>query len=286
MVKGSVVLDEDQLNSFRTKLCHMYSQNKSCPHKFDCMYTHCRTWTRRNPHLFKYSATLCPDLEFEKNENKRINLRSCKCIKGRFCENAHTMEEQMYHPSIYKTSICRSYPNCSKKYCPFAHGSEELREKPNRASAMMKAIGKSVENNERITRGISLAPSLTRNKRRIEAEMPILPPPKDDFELCANFSSAAMGIPTPTSSSIGAFSSDQLLFPQATNTNTMNTVIPLPPGYDAHSPYHSTFGLLPPPIYPTIPCMPQEYMPSAIPAFASTRANHPPGNEFETAFEY
>lgn len=50
-----------------------------------------------------------------------------QCKTGRRCEFAHTKEEQMYHPVIYKTKICREWPNCTKYFCPFAHGVDDIR---------------------------------------------------------------------------------------------------------------------------------------------------------------
>jgi len=40
---------------------------------------------------------------------------------------AHTKEEQMYHPLVYKTQLCRDWPKCNKHFCPFSHGLSELR---------------------------------------------------------------------------------------------------------------------------------------------------------------
>jgi hypothetical protein len=66
-----------------------------------------------------------------------------KCEAGRLCRFAHSSEEVLYHPLIYKTTICEEYAKqnvqrnargtfgnkkrCQQYYCPFAHGEEELR---------------------------------------------------------------------------------------------------------------------------------------------------------------
>ena len=50
-----------------------------------------------------------------------------KCTRGRSCSYAHSKEEELYHPDIYKTRICTTYPNCKRFFCPFAHEKTELR---------------------------------------------------------------------------------------------------------------------------------------------------------------
>ena len=49
------------------------------------------------------------------------------CKRGRSCLFSHTKEEQMYHPEVYKTLLCKNYPDCDKIFCPFAHGIKDLR---------------------------------------------------------------------------------------------------------------------------------------------------------------
>jgi len=49
------------------------------------------------------------------------------CHRGRMCMFSHTKEEQMYHPLVYKTQLCRDWPSCNKHFCPFSHGLCELR---------------------------------------------------------------------------------------------------------------------------------------------------------------
>eukprot|EP00915_Cephaloidophora_sp_WS-2016_P011638 GHVH01017023.1.p1 GENE.GHVH01017023.1~~GHVH01017023.1.p1 ORF type:complete len:340 (-),score=20.03 GHVH01017023.1:533-1552(-) len=136
-------LTSEQLNIFRTKLCVNIVENRACPNKYDCLYTHCRTWARRNPSLYQYSASMCPHLKFQRNIQGRMELSVCKCDRGRHCPYAHTMEEQMYHPEIFKTSMCRAYPDCDKRYCPFAHGKKELRTRKSEGETVITAISRS-----------------------------------------------------------------------------------------------------------------------------------------------
>lgn len=44
---------------------------------------------------------------------------------GKNCNHSHSREEILYHPSVYKTSMCETW-NCSRYYCPFAHSMDEL----------------------------------------------------------------------------------------------------------------------------------------------------------------
>lgn len=68
------------------------------------------------------------------------------CPAGLSCTFAHTKDEVLYHPQIFKTMLCeehRNLPNdqrgarrskhrskCHRYYCPFAHGKQELRSSP------------------------------------------------------------------------------------------------------------------------------------------------------------
>jgi len=93
----------------------------------NCIDSHCLSWHRRNPFLYSYRPMLCPNTKFWTTEEKRMKVKTW-CRRGRMCMFSHTKEEQMYHPLIYKTQICRDYPeNCFKPFCPFAHGLKQLK---------------------------------------------------------------------------------------------------------------------------------------------------------------
>lgn len=66
-------------------------------------------------------------LEFRKVEGEGFNVLN-RCEMKRNCQYSHTKEEQLYHPYVYKTQLCRKFPMCYKKFCPFAHGMNELRQ--------------------------------------------------------------------------------------------------------------------------------------------------------------
>ncbi|CUV06172.1 unnamed protein product [Cryptosporidium hominis] len=119
----SNILTKEQLNNFRTVLCNDHL-NSNCLDPETCFYSHCTAWQRRNPTKYKYSSNICPDIEFSRKGTKGRMSLNCRCKKGKFCEFAHTKEEELYHPDAYKTKKCNTFPNCKRFYCPFIHDSE------------------------------------------------------------------------------------------------------------------------------------------------------------------
>lgn len=126
-----------------------------CGFRVRCQYSHDLRWTRRPPWKYTYSPELCRDLVFVTDGRGRTIAKS-NCKQKRNCRFAHTKEEQMYHPHVYKTvrlvgsglhsfqesrkhrvalisplqMICRQYKEngwCERYYCPFAHNESELR---------------------------------------------------------------------------------------------------------------------------------------------------------------
>lgn len=113
-----------ELYAFRSVVCGSHLQGK-CKDSDRCPYSHCLTWQRRNPNEHYYSPKLCPEICFIKNNEKMNLIRRCK--KGKLCTFAHSKEEQLYHPLMYKTKECSLYPNCNRYYCPFSHGIKQIR---------------------------------------------------------------------------------------------------------------------------------------------------------------
>lgn len=71
---------------------------------------------------------MCPDvITWVGNEGRRHV--SINCRNGKNCNHAHSREEILYHPSVYKTSMCETW-NCSRYYCPFAHSMDEMVSRP------------------------------------------------------------------------------------------------------------------------------------------------------------
>eukprot|EP00421_Protoceratium_reticulatum_P043965 CAMPEP_0168453036 /NCGR_PEP_ID=MMETSP0228-20121227/49475_1 /TAXON_ID=133427 /ORGANISM="Protoceratium reticulatum, Strain CCCM 535 (=CCMP 1889)" /LENGTH=113 /DNA_ID=CAMNT_0008467733 /DNA_START=13 /DNA_END=350 /DNA_ORIENTATION=+ len=106
------VLSEKGLAKFRTKVCERILATGSCAFADKCQYSHAAA-PRRNPKKVKYLPTPCLD---PKN-----------CPAGNACKYSHTIDEELYHPTAYKTSTCPGGNACGGYYCPFAHSVEELR---------------------------------------------------------------------------------------------------------------------------------------------------------------
>ncbi|PFH35174.1 hypothetical protein BESB_060610 [Besnoitia besnoiti] len=117
-------LSEVELATFRTQLCENH-QKAHCAQPDACPHSHCLTWQRRNPYEIIYDPHLCPGIEFRRSNSKMSLIRHC--TRGRSCTYAHSKEEELYHPLMYKTKICTVFPNCDRHYCPFAHSVDELR---------------------------------------------------------------------------------------------------------------------------------------------------------------
>lgn len=110
-------LTEEELFFFRTQPCVNKALKRECPNEDDCPHSHCVSWSRRNPAEITYRPGLCSFVIFQRDQNQTRVKNFCN--RGRYCPHAHTKEEQMYHPMVYKTKLCRGYPQCSRVYCPF-----------------------------------------------------------------------------------------------------------------------------------------------------------------------
>ncbi|UKK00424.2 hypothetical protein MACK_000496 [Theileria orientalis] len=119
------VLSEEQLATFRTSFCAKHHQNK-CPNSDSCEKSHCLTWQRRNPYEISYCPHLCPEIQFVKKSRKMVLYR--RCTRGKNCNFAHSKEEELYHPLVYKTKQCSSFPKCTRYFCPFVHDPSEMRD--------------------------------------------------------------------------------------------------------------------------------------------------------------
>lgn len=121
--------DEQKLNVFRTTRCQRLAVEGNCQWGSKCQFSHCLDWPRRQPRKHRYSPELCPSIG-----------QADVCTKGINCPYAHSMEEVLFHPDLFKTMLCGEQgrarrnkdvgkPNrCHRYYCPFAHGKKELRE--------------------------------------------------------------------------------------------------------------------------------------------------------------
>mmetsp|Transcript_101041 Transcript_101041/g.290800 ORF Transcript_101041/g.290800 Transcript_101041/m.290800 type:complete len:1008 (-) Transcript_101041:210-3233(-) len=113
------VLSEKGLAKFRTKLCERLLASGACTFGDKCQYSHAAR-ARRNPKKVSYAPKPCPN--------------PASCAVGDDCPLAHTLEEERYHPLVYKIAMCPGGRDCGGFYCHRAHTNEELRRPPPRSS--------------------------------------------------------------------------------------------------------------------------------------------------------
>lgn len=106
---------------------------RNCPEKVTCDKYHHEGERRRKPGsgpTFLYCEEACPEV---KPLGSTKWLPQNRCINGDRCHFSHTLLEQMYHPNIYKTSMCVNFTSpCGNRckwgyYCTHAHGHEDIR---------------------------------------------------------------------------------------------------------------------------------------------------------------
>jgi len=104
-----------------------------CQDKPTCEGWHHEGERRRNPGVgpnFLYSEEPCLKL---KAPGTSKWLKPTNCKDGDACRFSHTLMEQMYHPNIYKTSLCTNFTanggdQCQWGYfCTHAHGQKDIR---------------------------------------------------------------------------------------------------------------------------------------------------------------
>jgi len=139
--------NEQMLNIFRTKPCQRLARDGVCRWRSQCQYSHCPEWPRRQPRKYAYSPELCPLVRATEGADGGPAQVESLCPAGLNCPKAHSKEEVLFHPHFFKTSLCKEHASqsiqrnsrssrgsrrhrCHRYYCPFAHGSEELRSSP------------------------------------------------------------------------------------------------------------------------------------------------------------
>lgn len=102
--------------SYKTQKC----KEKANHDKRMCVYWHTKGDRRRNPFEIMYTCTECPD-----------SSETVTCPGGDTCLKAHNMLERMFHPELFKISMCQRGPNgshCERgNLCAFAHSEEDHR---------------------------------------------------------------------------------------------------------------------------------------------------------------
>ncbi|KEP66114.1 UNVERIFIED_CONTAM: hypothetical protein HHA_262970 [Hammondia hammondi] len=152
------LLTEDDLLRFRTKACLRLAQG-SCSFGLDrCQYCHSSVWTRRPPFfsvvahqqrnssddrhhctgaLLRYLPVACSNLVVSNG-----NITAVPCHRGQNCPFAHSRDEIVYHPLLYKTEECDDHETsrCAIYYCWKAHGTKERRKPPKLRLGVVKGI--------------------------------------------------------------------------------------------------------------------------------------------------
>lgn len=104
---------------FKTRLCYFFMQNGYCTKGDECRYAHGTEELRTNPNA---KTRICQ------------HWLHGNCQYGDYCYHAHGEHEMKSLDSnpYYKTTMCRNFENghCNQHNCGYAHGFEELREKP------------------------------------------------------------------------------------------------------------------------------------------------------------
>lgn len=90
-----------------------------------CTYWHTSTDRRRNPFEFNYSCYECPNV-----------IGGAECEDGDKCPHAHNMLERMFHPELFKISMCKRTLDGKKcdrtSICAFAHSDADFRVSPSK----------------------------------------------------------------------------------------------------------------------------------------------------------
>eukprot|EP00981_Chlorochromonas_danica_P002916 scaffold598_cov183-Ochromonas_danica.AAC.6 len=104
------------LATYKTSHC-----KQKLPHdRRSCQNWHSKADRRRNPFEFSYGCTECPH-----------QTEMTECNLGDKCKFSHGFLERMYHPDLYKTSMCQRISagmHCDRGlFCAFAHNQGDLR---------------------------------------------------------------------------------------------------------------------------------------------------------------
>lgn len=99
------------LNSFKTKKC----EKKIVHNEKICLYFHPHLVDRRRKH--KFAPTPCPEVF-----DATLNVFVIKdCPNGDACRLAHSQNEILYHPEVYRTELCSAKPCELGEFCSNLH---------------------------------------------------------------------------------------------------------------------------------------------------------------------
>merc|ERR1719242_1740358 len=126
---------------------------RNCQNKVTCPRWHHEGEKRRNPGQegnYLYSEDPCPNVKPQGSNKWQPPSR---CPDGDKCGYSHTLLEQMYHPNIYKTSMCINFTNPKGNkcqwgyYCTHAHGTDDIRNPNDTSSSGNRSVGNTSEGN-------------------------------------------------------------------------------------------------------------------------------------------
>jgi len=150
--------NDQMLNIFRTKPCQRLARDGVCGWRSQCQFSHSLEWPRRQPRRYNYSPELCPNVTVIEGPDGGTERVENNCNAGLRCPWAHSKEEVLFHPHIFKTTLCEEHTSntgnnqnqrqtrnakknrCHRYYCPFAHGQDELRTSPLSAEQREKCL--------------------------------------------------------------------------------------------------------------------------------------------------
>lgn len=151
--------NEQMFYRFRSKPCQRLVGSGFCEWHSQCQFSHDPEWPRRPPNKHTYSPVLCPHLRTISLANTVEVHVGNLCPSGGSCSFAHTKDEVLYHPQVFKTILCEEHRSvggeqrgarrknrarCHRYYCPFAHSRQELRTSPlsgEQREACINALG-------------------------------------------------------------------------------------------------------------------------------------------------
>jgi hypothetical protein len=87
------------LINYKTEQCKR--PPRLCRQGFACPQFHNARDRRRNPSIFKYRSTPCPQVKQGDDW-----LEPSVCEQADLCKYCHSRTEQQFHPEIYKSSKC------------------------------------------------------------------------------------------------------------------------------------------------------------------------------------
>ncbi|UKJ90147.1 hypothetical protein MACJ_001078 [Theileria orientalis] len=128
---SSVVLNDEELRCFRTKICNNLVKGRCNFKESRCIFSHNTVCTRRcplylsNTSFIRYIPLFCSHIVFTQN----FRAIKSNCPFGNECIYSHSLDEILYHPQFYKTISCEHHlkGGCKHIFCPFVHDDSERR---------------------------------------------------------------------------------------------------------------------------------------------------------------